>query len=331
MMWIFIFKRYLLLFFLFFFISVVYGQGFSLKPNSLNIDNYTHGMWEFNEGITSQKLNEYRIRGQLNTRSGISLFIENKSRFQTDLPSENKLSQYYLQYSKAFSHESWFPLFKYNTRVLLKAGKIEWYPTFRDTRLIKENLDLFRDPYSFHGILLDLNMPLLKDYSLRARITGHSHDFAQKDTKAQIRNAYVNYRYNFIKNFGLRTQMGLMEGNRHLVNYAYLFYGHKFDNVQLGLKAGKLLSLDDIPYGIEVSLEREFNYVAFGGFYQIRLGQQDYFEKNKTDSQIFGFSMRILGPKVLRDVMDTYQLLYDTNTKTLRFVIPVLLTNFDFK
>ncbi|MCF8229595.1 MAG: hypothetical protein K9G58_06030 [Bacteroidales bacterium] len=317
---------------LFFHVNVS-GQDrdFFLKPTGASFDALTYGMWEFNDGLTGQSLNELRLRGQLYTRSGLGLLIENKSRFFPDQATENDFSQVYLQYAHSFSHKGWFPLFKNGTNLLVKAGRIEWYPVFKDIRLISENLELYRQPYSFHGLLVDLNMPLLKDKSLALRFNAHSNDIIEGDEEARIRNLYVSYRKNIYKKFGIAAQLGEMEGTRYLVNYAYFFYRPVIEKVQLGFKAGKLLSLDEIPYGFEVRIEREFNFIALGAYYQRRIDQQAYFEELGTNSQIFGFTWRFLKPRILKHIMDTYQLVYDTNTETLRFVIPILLSNFDFK
>ncbi len=307
------------------------AQNFSLKPIGISFDTYTYGMWEFNEGLTGQSLNELRLRGQLYFKTGISLFTENKTKYYKNKGTTNDFSQYYMQYSKSFSHKGWFPLFKYSSHILVKAGKIEWYPVFRDMRLISENLELFREPYSFYGVLLDVRMPFLKDRSLTARFNAHTKDLIEGDQEAQIRNAYLTYRKDFLKNFGIAMQVGKMEGSVHAVNFAYLYYKPKIEKIQLGFKAGKLLSLDDIPYGFEVRIERDFKFIALGAYYQRRIDQKSYFEEKGTDSQIFGFTWRFIGPKALKMIMDTYQLVYDTNTETLRFVIPILLTNLDFK
>jgi hypothetical protein len=307
------------------------AQNLSLKPTQFSFDTYTYGMWEFNDGLTGQSLNELRFRAQMLTKSGLGVLIENKSRFYQDKSTENDFSQYYLQYAKSLSHKGWFPLFKFPSQVLLKAGKIAWYPTFRDIRLISENLGLFRDPYSFYGISADIRMPLLKDRSLVARVSGYSNDFKDNKQDAEIRNAYLGYKKNLYKNFGFAIQAGKMQGSIHLINFAYLFYRPKIEKIQLGFKVGKLLSLDQIPYGFEARIEREFKFIALGFYYQRRIDQKSYYDKISNNSQIFGFTWRFIGPKFLKKIIDTYQLVYDSNTETLRFSIPILLSNFNLK
>ncbi len=320
--------------FVIFFISFsvsAQNKTFFLKPRSLSFDFNGNGMWQINEGLKGQWMDELRLRGQLQLVSNIGLVIENQTKFIKDGDNINDISQAYIQYSKAFSHKGKFPLFKHSTFINIKVGKIEWYPTFQDIRLISENLDLFTNPYSFYGLSFNLRMPLLKDNSLVFNFSGHSGDIIENDTKADIRNIYLSYNKEFIDDLGISIRVGKMQGCQHFINYAYLFYRPTIEKLQLGFKVGKLLSLDGIPYGFGVSIERKFKYIAVGGYYQRRINQKSYFEERNTSSQIFGFTWRIIGPKKLKKVINTYQFIYDTNTETFRFVIPFFLSNIQFK
>ena len=300
------------------------------KPQSFTISANGNGMWEIEDGFGGQWMDFLRVRGQLFFENNLSLVIENKTRIYNNAKSQNDWSQLFLQYSNIVSHNVKFPLFKFPTLVNFKAGKLEWYPTFRDPRLIAENIDLFTNPNSFYGLSGDIFMPLLKNRNLSLRISGHSGDIIENNIKAEILNLYLSYNQILYKNFGFAAQLGQMQGSRHFVNYAYLYYRPKIEELELGFKGGKLASLDAIPYGFEITIEREFKYFAIGAYYQRRINQKSHFDEYQSNSQIFGFTWRIIGPPKLKSIFDTYQFIYDSNTKTIRFVIPILLGDFYF-
>lgn len=304
---------------------------FFLKPRALTLYANGNGMWEISEGVSGQWMDFLRIRGQLLLGWHLSLVAEDITRIYKNGPVVNELAQAYVQYSNAVSHKRKFPLFRYPTLITISTGKLVWYPTFRDPRLIAENIDLFKDPVSFYGISADLNMPLLRDRSLSIRISGHTGDLIGNATGPQLENLYVNFRHAIYKKFGIAVQVGIAQGSQHVINYAYLYYVPKIEQLQIGLKAGKLVSLDAIPYGFEISIERRFKYIAIGGYYQRRINQRSYFEQQKEGSQIFGFTWRITGPPKLKYIFDTYQFIYDSNTQTFRFIIPFCMANFFFK
>jgi hypothetical protein len=285
-------------------------------------------MWQIDEGISGQWVDEFRLRSQLYLHNHISLVMEEKMRFYSDKPTENVLTKGYIQYSNVFSHEGWFPLFRERSYVNIQAGRMEWFPHYRDIRLMSENFDRFRNPMAFYGLAYSLRMPLVSGGWLKLTVNGHYGDWGNDGVPSKLRNLYLDYQRDFVKNFGLALRGGKMENSRYLMNFAYLYYTPKVEKIQLGFRVGKLLSLDDIPYGAEIRLERTFKYIALGGYFQQRLNQKSHFEETGGESQIFGFTWRILAPEKLKQIFDSYQFIYDTNTKTLRFVIPVMLANF---
>ncbi len=119
-----------------------------------------------------------------------------------------------------------------------------------------------------------------------------------------------------------------MTGAQHFVNHAYLQYRPVIGKLVLFIKAGKLPALDQTPYGAEVGFERSFKYVSLGAYYQRRIDQRS--NPMVGDKQIFGFSIRILKPRLLKDIFDAYNFIYDTNNEILRFNIPVMNSEFNF-
>ena len=312
------------------FAGITQKKEFFLKPRALTLYANGNGMWEISEGVQGQWMDLLRVRGQLLLGSQISVGVENLTRIYKNAQTVNELAQVYVQYSTFISHKKKFPLFRYPTMITVSAGKLVWYPTFRDPRLIAENIDLFKDPVSFYGVSGDLLMPLLRDRSLLLRISGHTGDLIGNSANPKLENLYVSFHHAIYKKFGIAIQVGQAQGSQHLVNYAYLYYRPMIEQLQLGFKAGKLVSLDAIPYGFEISIERRFKYFAIGGYYQRRINQQSYFEQHKRDAQIFGFTWRIIGPPKLKYIFDTYQFIYDSNTETFRFVIPFFMANMFF-
>lgn len=321
---------YLLLFLFFMANTPTQSQesSFNFQPRQLTVDINANGMWQMDEGVSGQWVDELRLRSQLYLKNHLSLVVEDKVSFSPNTSTTNNLSKGYLQYSNALSHNGWLPIFRHRTYVNIQTGKMEWYPQYRDIRLMSENFEKFRNPTSFYGVSYRIGMPLVKDRWLKLTMSGHFGDWGNDGVPSRLRNIYLDFRKDFVKNFGLATRGGKMENSRYWINFSYLYYTPTIEKIQLGFRVGKLLSLDDIPYGTEIRMEREFKYIAIGGYFQQRINQKSHFEQTGGESQIFGFTWRIIAPKKLKNIFNSYQFIYDTNTNTLRFVIPFMLTNF---
>ncbi|MBK8563785.1 MAG: hypothetical protein IPN76_10705 [Saprospiraceae bacterium] len=193
-------------------------------------------------------------------------------------------------------------------------------PSLSDPRLIAENIEKYFTPESFYGGSIQARMPIDRKEILTAYIGAHSGDILGGKVSPAVQDAYVMLKLPLIKNIAFDAQFGKYQGSVHFVNYCYLNYKPQVEKVNFDLRAGKLLALDKSPYGVHVGLTRPFHFIEIGGYYQWRLNMVG-------DRQIFGFTWRFLKPQKLVEIMNAYNFIYDTNTNTLRFIIPFINLN----
>jgi hypothetical protein len=289
------------------------------QPTGFGLDLNGDGKWEIPEGLKGKWVDEFRLMAWLDLPKHLKLVGVDEMRFDKGIRS-NRLTRLYLNYANVIRPKQSKKLIPSSIFLDMSAGLLEWYPKLNDPRLVAENIDKYFSPESFYGSSLYARMQFGTKERFSACVGAHTGDLFGGSTKPALYDAYLIYKQPFIKNFGLQTQVGRFQGSIHLVNYAYLYYSPSVEKMNFEFRAGKLPGIDRAPYGLHIGLKRAFNYLELGGYYQKRL--------NYTENrQIFGFTWRFLKPKALVDVMNTYNFMYDTNAKTLRFLLPVVRLN----
>ena len=298
-----------------------------INGKKLILDINGGGVWEMGSDKSGISVEELRLSGQFFFTSRISMGVMNKTRFRQNSKTTNDFTQVYAQYTAFLKNSKKTGLWRMPSVVNLKAGWLEWIPRYKDPKLIVENLDRYMFPESFYGLDLNIVSPIDAQNHYVCYFNGILKDVFDKNS-IEIPNAYLSVNQPVYKNLSLCMQVGKMTGAQHIVNHAYLQYKPSFGQLTFRLKAGKLPALDQSPYGVEVGFERPFKYIAIGGYYQRRIDQQN--NPRVGDKQIFGFSIRIIKPKLLKDIFDAYNFIYDTNTEKLRFQIPVMSSEINF-
>jgi len=289
------------------------------RPISFNFDVSADGKVGFGNIDPGFGLGEARIRSTLFFKSNYSLVSVLKSKPSPGESWKNRnleLSQLYAQYNNTFN------VFSRNLTINLNAGKLEWYPNISEPQLIIENYDLFTNPPFLYGGSLRADYILFEKGLLSAHLGAYGGYVSNMDYKVEIPDANLLTDYEVLKNTGIHLQIGRTTGARHFINESYLFFRPLlYNTVRFDLRAGKLPGFDNTPYGIHIGAEGIYKYLALGLFWEKRLNQE-------KQSEYFGFSWRIIGPEELAFLFNTFQILYDTNTKTLRFLIPFLNVTF---
>lgn len=226
-----------------------------------------------------------------------------------------RLSELYIQYFHNFN------LLKRDININIRAGKLEYYPSYTDLRLIIDNIDLFTNPAPYYGGMINTNIILDKKLNFGANLSANIGSF-NSSFQSRITNAYLEFRPTFNKNFGLDVSAGKFEGTLYAFNEAAFKLNTKYKDIfQFTVKAGKLVGIDETPYGLQLGLEGYFKYVMLGASFERRLNQMN-------DVRYIVFYWRIINPPEATEFINSFNLIYDTNNDVLRFNIPFLTINF---
>jgi hypothetical protein len=283
-------------------------------PTSFKVDASGDVMWDFGRRAG---MNEIRLGSALYFPGNLSVCAVAKSRRDADSTSsfwgkrDIRLAEAYLRYSAKL------PVPPYGLRAIVKAGKLERYPRFRDIELIMENWDEYLNPVRFYGADVGLDMPLVRSGWLNAHADGISGDLASSKPEPHLYNAFLRFTPNlFVKDFGVTAQVGRSEETDDWVSEAVVRYSPTvFRDLKVDLRAGRLPGRDSTPFGARISVEKPFKYIALGAYYERRLNQP-------AGTQFMGFSWRIIGPPWLARFLNTLLICYDTNSNTLWAHIP---------
>jgi hypothetical protein len=277
------------------------------------------GKWEFDEGFGGKWVDEVRFTGAADLTEKWRVVAVDEMRFD-DNRTSNNLTRVFIQYHNIFRFNKEKVLAPQSVSINLKAGLLEWYPALNDPRLVAENIDKYFNPQSFYGSSIQVRVPIDKKEILTAYLGAHTGDVLDASVKPALQDAYLMIKVPVVKNTQINAQVGKYQGSKHLVNFCYLQYKPTVELVTFDLRAGKLPALDQSPYGVHIGVIRPFKFIEIGGYYQRRLNMIG-------TKQIFGVTWRFLKPKKLVEVMNTYNFLYDSNTNTLRFIIPFIHLN----
>lgn len=293
------------------------------KPRSFTLDISADGKQGLSKDDPGFAINEIRLRNTLEFEKVFSLVSVLKSKRGEDADWYNfnkrkqKLAQLYLQASGSVE------LFERDLTMNFQAGKLEYYPNYIDPELIKENLDRYLEPPDFYGSIMQLNYDIYDPLRIKSFFSGYYGYFTDtKKNHGSLTNAYINANPELIEYGGINIKAGLTEGSKYAVSEAYAYYAPVIENtVQIDLRAGKLIGIDAYPYGARIGAEILLKYIAIGGYYERRINQP-------SNERFFGIYWRLIGPPELVKFFGDYQLIYDTNTNTIRFNIPFLKIKF---
>jgi hypothetical protein len=295
------------------------NQGASGRIKGFSLDVNGDGKWELEEGLGGKWVDEIRFLGAVELSDEWRIVAVDEMRFD-DNTTSNALTRAFIHYHKVFKFNKEKIGVPQSVSINVKAGLLEWYPSLNDPRLVAENIDKYFNPESFYGSSVQVRVPIDKKELLTAYVGAHTGDVLDASVKPALQDAYLILRLPLVKNTLINAQFGRYQGSKHLVNFCYLQYKPKVELVTFDVRAGKLPALDQSPYGIHIGVSRPFKFIEIGGYYQRRIDMIG-------NKQIFGVTWRFLKPKKLVEVMNTYNFLYDSNSNTLRFIIPFIHLN----
>lgn len=279
--------------------------------------------WFINDGIDASFTDQMYVQANLQYSRNTELVIRNRTR-SINNSLQNKFSDIYFNYRKNFKAKKNIKIFKYGSSLNLKVGVIEWFPIFTNVQLILENAEKYINPSQIYGGSIVSITPLTKDKSLRVQLGAHTGDLINNKLDPEIFDLFLNYTKVFKYNLGISTQVGIAQGSQHVVNFAQITYQPKFEKLQLDIRAGKLPTHDESPYGIHLGLTRRFKYISLGGYYERRLNQD-------TQGEIAGIQWNIIGPSKLAKFVSSFNLYYDFNQNTIWMWIPILKIDINYK
>ncbi len=287
-------------------------------PLNLRTSLAADGKIGFGKTDPSFGINQIRWNSYLTLKNNVVIGAEVKSNkgnnaywYEFDKRT-TKLSQLYLQYSNTFK------IFKFDLTFNVRMGKLEYFPTYTEPQLILDNIDQFLNPPSFYGAMFDANVMFWKPINLEGHFNANSLDVRDESYKGSINDAYLSINPELKFKLGARVSAGKIQGTKYGVNEAYAYYAPFIQKtVRLDLRAGKLPGLDETPYGVRIGGEGYFKYFALGAYYERRLNQDN-------ENKYIGFYWRIINPPELVSFLNSYQIIYDTNSDVLRFNIPFL-------
>lgn len=293
------------------------------KPRSFTLDISADGKQGLSKDDPGFAINEIRFRNTLEFEKVFSLVSVLKSnrdeneKWYNFNKRKQKLAELYLQAGGTIE------LFERYLTSNLQAGKLEYYPNYLDPELIKENLNKYLDPPDFYGSILRMDYEIYEPLRITSFFSGYYGYFTDtKKSHGNVTNAYLNAQPEIIKYGGINVKTGITEGSKYAVSEAYAYYSPIVEDiVKIDLRAGKLIGIDAYPYGARIGAEILLKYIAVGGYYERRINQPE-------NERFFGLYWRIIGPPELEKFFGDYQLIYDTNTNTLRFNIPFLKIKF---
>lgn len=285
-------------------------------PQSTSFRVHSNFHWFMYKGVNGKWADQMDIDARLKYTRNIDVIVKNKTRMVND-KLENKFSNIYLTYNSHLKENAKIPIFKYGSLLSIKAGMLEWIPTYTNVQLILENVEKFINPSRIYGGSIVSISPLTGDKALNLHFGAHTGDLLYKKVKPELLNLYLNYTKTIKYSLGLSAQVGIAQGSKHVVNYAYLLYQPKLEEMQFDIRMGKLPSIDQAPYGVHIGFTRKFKYVLLGGYYEKRLNQV-------AKEQIAGIQWGIVGPPKLVKLVNTFCMFYDFNTTTLWMWIPLI-------
>ena len=323
-------RNYLYLTILMYLISMAYSlaqtpakQTPFFIPQSATFSANANFHWYLNDGIDANICDQIHLRAELKYRNNLSLVILNKTNFKGNYRN-NKFSDIYFAFFKSFRSNKKIPVFKYGTSLNLKVGVIEWYPSFTNVQLILENAEKFINPPQIYGGSLVSVTPLTNNKALTFHFGGHTGNLINHTLDAELLDFYLNYTKVIKYDLGVAVQAGRAQGSQHIVNFANITYQPKLENLKFDIKAGKLPSVDQSPYGVHLGIVRTFKYIALGGYYEKRIDQH-------TRSEIAGIYWNIIGPPKLAKLISTFNLFYDFNTNRIWMWVPLIKLNIKYK
>lgn len=275
------------------------------------------------KGFKGNWADQMYFNGKFKFSKEIDIALVDKTRL-IDGKFSNKLTDAYISYTKTFKTNKKIPVFNQGFNLNVRIGMFEWFPTYTNVQLILENADKFINPAAVYGGSIIIKIPAFKDKSLNIQFSAITGDVIFNKIKPQLLDLYANYTKIFKYNIGISVQAGIAEGSMQLLNFAELLYQPKLEKIELDIRAGKLPTYDDSPYGIHIGFTRKFKYIMLGGYYEKRY-------KQNTRGQIAGFQWGIVGPPKLVKVFSTFNIFYDFNTTTLWMWIPVIKIQFQHK
>lgn len=292
---------------------------------SLTFDISADGRYGFGSDRKGFQLGEIRFRTTYSINKNFNFVAIFRSRVPVNIKWDdwknriNEFSEIYLHYFDFFNIE--FLRLSLNSKI----GKVEYFPKFEDTRLIVENFDLYLRPPQFYGATLTLNITTRKLNFVSFFFDGISGDITDFNSlKPDIKELVFRFYPTFFKDFSFYSQIGRSLSSIHVINYAYFIYSPGlFNYFNFSIKLGKLPALDAAPYGVRFTIEREFNFLLIGGYYERRINQP-------PGGSIIGFYWRILKPDELVEIFGAYRFMYDSNAGVLAFNIPFLLIRVNF-
>jgi hypothetical protein len=296
-------------------------ENFPAFRPTLSLDFSADGRWRSGGGFA---IEQGRLWSALHLTPEISILGLIRSPYDSTINWYDVGRRRYLLAQLFAQYQSTIPISTINLNYTVRAGKLEWYPDFDDPRLVLEHIDLYTNPTDFYGVNLAVGAMLYEPARISAYAEGYSGDLIDQSVKPKLTEAVLRADPSLIGDFSFHAQAGKSQSSIHAVNYAFLAYRPTLgDFLSLDARIGKLVAIDQTPYGIHLGLVGSFKYIELGGYYERRLNQD-------PGTQILGFYYRIIGPPELARFLGMYQILYDFNTNTLRFTIPFLSFNFNW-
>lgn len=320
------FFKFLRYFLFFIFISVsadifsqqIENEYLNFAPSNLRTTLSADGKIGFGKTDPAFGINQIRWNSYLTLKNNVILAAEVKSNKGNDAywyefnKRSTRLSQLYMQYSNMF------PIFKFDLTTNIRIGKLEYFPSYNEPQLILDNIDQFLNPPSFYGAIFTADMSFWKPIRLEGHFNANTADLNNTNSKGSINDAYLSINPETKFKLGARVSAGKIQGTKYGVNEAYAYYSPMVQKIfRLDLRAGKLPGLDQTPYGVRIGGEGYFKYFALGAYYERRINQ-------KNDEKFIGFYWRIINPPEVVSFLNSYQIIYDTNSDILRFNIPFL-------
>ena len=275
-----------------------------------------------------------RVRSDFNEHWKLSVLNETRSylrggaeRIRAD-SIVNRFRQVYLEYVHTFTPKLGIPGLEPSIQVKLRLGLVEWQPVFEHPQLVAENADLVFEPESLLGQTFNVDVPLTADRSLRMVLGGHTGDL-MGGTGPSVHNAFLAFRKPLLSGHPvwakviLDVQVGRAQRRQHFVNHAHLTYTQVFEQLELTLKAGKLVSLDRMPMGVHLGASRAFKYLTVGGYIEFRWHRGRVVHATE-EGPIAGFTWSISGIPKLEKLLRVIRFQYDFRNQLLLVNVPLL-------
>ncbi len=288
-----------------------------LIPSSSRVALFSEVLYSPNEPF-SDAFRELRLNTDFFYPKGISFHTVSElalaNRKLQNQP-QLRLAQAYIRWQKSTKKDS--SVIAYSSS--LKVGHLQWFPPINQALVLAENINRFTQPLIFAGVDENFTLFVGKKRNLMIEVDVLVGDTLGTNSNLvfDFYNAFVRYKKVIYKNIVFNTQIGKALGYKHLVNYAYVSWRPKSEELQFDIQVGKLAGYEQSPFGASFGIERVFNAVAIGAFYQRRINQAE-------EKQIAGFTLQFLKPKWLATLTNTYSLYIDFSNRTVFMNIPLL-------